>query len=374
VPTGRLNHAYPESTRSSLRSFGRGGVVLATSLAMLAFVPTAGRADPAPTIAEVTDQVDALYLEMTAAVEDYDEARVRSDEARAELATLQSNLDHLQADLDAASDEAGALAAAQYRSSGLDQTVQMLLSEDTGDFLSRVSQLDQVADRQAQTVANLDTAKDQLAEQQLAVERETTRLAELTATLEAAKDEADSKHQAAEDLLAELTAAERARVAAEQAAREAAAAAAAQRVGTGTAPATGGTADTGSTSTPTPPASGPASGRAKIAVDFALAQIGDSYVYGAAGPNSWDCSGLTMGAWGAAGVSLPHSSRAQSGMGSAVSSSALQPGDLVFYYSPISHVGIYIGNGQIVHASNPSKPVGVAPVFSMSYAGARRVG
>jgi len=81
-----------------------------------------------------------------------------------------------------------------------------------------------------------------------------------------------------------------------------------------------------------------------------------------------------MVAWGAAGVSLPHSSRIQAGIGTAVSRDALQPGDLVFYYSPISHVGIYIGNGQLVHASNPSKPVGVAPVFSMPFTTARRVG
>jgi cell wall-associated NlpC family hydrolase len=119
---------------------------------------------------------------------------------------------------------------------------------------------------------------------------------------------------------------------------------------------------------------GPVSGRAGIAVDFALAQVGDAYVWGASGPDAWDCSGLTSGAWGAAGVSLPHSSRAQFGMGTSVPSSQLQPGDLVFYYSPISHVGIYIGNGQLVQAANPSKPVNIAPVFSMPFAGARRVG
>ena len=105
-----------------------------------------------------------------------------------------------------------------------------------------------------------------------------------------------------------------------------------------------------------------------------MAQVGDAYVYGAAGPNSWDCSGLTMGAYGAAGVSLPHSSSAQAGMGSAVSTSAMSPGDLVFYYSPISHVGIYIGNGQLVHAANPSRPVEIVPVNSMSITSVRRVG
>ena len=118
----------------------------------------------------------------------------------------------------------------------------------------------------------------------------------------------------------------------------------------------------------------PASGRAAAAVQYALAQVGDSYVYGAAGPSAFDCSGLTMMAWAQAGVGLPHSSSAQFGSGPHVSSSALQPGDLVFYYSPISHVGIYIGNGLIVHAANPGTGVRVAGVFSMPYSGAVRPG
>jgi cell wall-associated NlpC family hydrolase len=116
------------------------------------------------------------------------------------------------------------------------------------------------------------------------------------------------------------------------------------------------------------------SGRAGAAVQYALGQVGDSYVYGAAGPDAFDCSGLTMMAWAAAGVSLPHSSGAQMGSGTPVSQSQLAPGDLVFYYSPVSHVGIYIGNGQIVHAANPSTGVQVAPVFSMPYSGAVRPG
>ncbi|MGH8868064.1 MAG: C40 family peptidase, partial [Actinomycetes bacterium] len=114
------------------------------------------------------------------------------------------------------------------------------------------------------------------------------------------------------------------------------------------------------------------SGAAATAVDFAYAQLGDAYVWGATGPDAWDCSGLTMGAWGAAGVSLPHSSSMQYSAGRPVSRSELQPGDLVFYYSPISHVAIYVGNGQIIHAANSSEPVKTDPVGLMPYAGAVR--
>jgi cell wall-associated NlpC family hydrolase len=122
-------------------------------------------------------------------------------------------------------------------------------------------------------------------------------------------------------------------------------------------------------------ATGPAvSGGAAGAVAYAMAQVGDAYVYGAAGPDAYDCSGLTMAAWGAAGVALPHSSGAQMGSGTPVSIDALQPGDLVFYYSPVSHVAMYIGNGQIVHAANPSSGVMVSSVSSMPISGAVRPG
>jgi len=109
-------------------------------------------------------------------------------------------------------------------------------------------------------------------------------------------------------------------------------------------------------------------------VATALAQVGDPYSYGAAGPDAFDCSGLTMFAWRAAGVSLPHSSSMQAGMGVPVSASAMQPGDLVFYYSPISHVGMYIGNGRLVHAPNSSTTVQVVDVDMMPLAAVRRVG
>jgi peptidoglycan DL-endopeptidase CwlO len=110
------------------------------------------------------------------------------------------------------------------------------------------------------------------------------------------------------------------------------------------------------------------------AVAYAKAQVGKAYVYGAAGPDAFDCSGLTMAAWSQAGVSLPHSSSAQYSSGPQVSESELQPGDLVFYYSPISHVGMYIGNGQIVNALNPGSGVQISGLHDMPYAGAVRPG
>ena len=113
---------------------------------------------------------------------------------------------------------------------------------------------------------------------------------------------------------------------------------------------------------------------AQTVVNTALAQQGKPYVWGAAGPGSYDCSGLVQYAFKAAGVSLPHSSRTQSTMGTPVSRANLQPGDLVFFYSPVSHVAIYIGNGQIVQASTYGKPVAVTNLSSMpGFNSARRI-
>jgi cell wall-associated NlpC family hydrolase len=113
---------------------------------------------------------------------------------------------------------------------------------------------------------------------------------------------------------------------------------------------------------------------AQVAVDTALAQQGDPYVWAGAGPDSYDCSGLTQYAYAAAGVELPHSSRMQSGMGVPVSLDALQPGDLVFFYEPVSHVGMYIGNGQMVHAPTAGDVVKVSDLAYMPGAvSARRI-
>ena len=108
------------------------------------------------------------------------------------------------------------------------------------------------------------------------------------------------------------------------------------------------------------------------ALQYALSRRGDPYVWGAAGPNAFDCSGLVLWAYAQVGISLPHFTGDQWNMGVHVSRADLQPGDLVFYYSPISHVGIYIGNGLIVHAANPGAGVRVAGVFSMPSSGAVR--
>lgn len=125
------------------------------------------------------------------------------------------------------------------------------------------------------------------------------------------------------------------------------------------------------TSPSTPPTTSTAG---EVALAFAKEQLGDPYKFGAAGPDTWDCSGLTMKAWAAAGVRLPHNSAQQYKIGTKVKKDDLQPGDLVFFYSGPSHVGLYVGDGTIVHAPRPGKKVSYIKVSSMPWKGARRPG
>ena len=137
------------------------------------------------------------------------------------------------------------------------------------------------------------------------------------------------------------------------------------------APPSGTTGGSGGTTTDPAP---PASTKGEVALAFAKEQIGDKYSYGAAGPDKWDCSGLTMKAWAEAGVSLPHNSAAQYKIGEKVKKADLQPGDLVFFYSGPSHVAIYAGDGQVIHAPKPGEKVGYIKMSYMPWKGARRPG
>ena len=366
MPTGRNeDHSPTPARRPTTR---RVATVVATLIAAVALLTGSSLAVPVvpePTLDEVKLQVEELYHDMEIAAEAHNDAQVKADEVGARLETLRANLATLQRELASATLAAGSFAAAQYRAGGVDPTMQMmLLADEESHFLHQLSQMEQLGSQQADALDQLAQAQAAVELQKVSIQRETARLDELELTLGATRTEAEAKHRDAQALLDRLTAEEEARLAAELAAAAAADAAAAAQAEPADEPAAPG-------GTPPTPPTGP---RAAIAVDFALAQLGDAYAWGGAGPDSYDCSGLTMAAWSAAGVSLPHSSAAQFGYGSSVSVSQLQPGDLVFYYRPISHVAMYIGNGQIVHASNYSKPVSIDPLNSMPITGARRIG
>jgi peptidoglycan DL-endopeptidase CwlO len=311
-------------------------------------------------VESVQTRVDALYHQAEVASERYNDARLEMKRARTRLGALESDLHRQQSRVDDVRKQVAAAVVTQYQGQALSSTTQVLLSDDPDSFLSQLSTISEYNDQQSQIMADFAVQAKQLELRQAAAEREVRRIAETKKRLGAEKAEIDDKAARAKRLLGTLKA--------EEAAKARAAARASRSADRSAA-----TAATPAAPTPTSP-SAPASGRAAAAVAYALAQVGDAYVFGAAGPSAFDCSGLTMMAWQQAGVSLPHSSSAQMGSGTPVSQSELQPGDLVFYYSPVSHVGMYIGGGRIVNALNPGAGVAISDVNSMPYSGAVRPG
>ena len=299
-----------------------------------------------PDIDDVQVRVERLYHEAEQASERYNEVREELKSAEAQLDLLHADLERQKAKVDGVREQIASSVVSQYQGQALSSTTRVFLSEDPDAFLSQLSTVSAYNDQQAQMMAEFATQVKQLEMREEAAQRELAEIEKAKEQLAEEKAEIDAKAAEAESLLDELESEERARLA-EAPSRSAARA---------------------------PITNVAVSGSAGAAVSYALSQVGDAYVYGAAGPDAFDCSGLTMMAWAQAGVSLPHSSSGQMGSGTPVSQSELQPGDLVFYYSPVSHVGIYIGNGQIVHAANPSTGVQVTGVTSMPYSGAVRPG
>jgi len=317
-----------------------------------------------PDIDTVQSRVDRLYHQAEQASERFNDARLEVKAARGRLTALESRLARQKRKVETVRAQVATAVVAQYQGQALSSTSQVMLSDDPDDFIDQLTTVSAFNDQQSQMMAEFAVQARRLETREQAAQREVTKIAETSRELGEEKAEIDDKAAKAKELLKTLE--ERAAVRASRSeARTASRSAAASSSRTeATAPG----------SAAAPAASAPASGRAAAAVRYAMAQVGKSYVYGAAGPSAFDCSGLTMMAWAQAGVGLPHSSGAQMGSGTPVSQSELQPGDLVFYYSPVSHVGMYIGNGQIVNALNPGAGVGISGVNDMPYSGAVRPG
>jgi len=315
---------------------------------------TASPAQAAPgTSAEAGAMVAARAHDLEVVTEQFNEARATLDTQRAAAEAAVAKLQQAAAALGTAQQQVRGVARSAWTGTGLTSFQALLTSRSADDFVERVSTLQLVAGHQsgilqAAAGANVAAAQAQATAQDAAAAAKAT-------YDKVAAQQADLKKQVAEyqAVYDRLSAAE----------KHAAA---------------GATPDRASRSERAAPApSGPvvaSSDAAQVAIDTAMAQRGKPYVWAASGPGSFDCSGLTAFAYHAAGIDLPHSSALQSTMGKAVGRADLQPGDLVFFYSPVSHVGIYIGNGQMVHAPTTGDVVKVASLDSVgSFVGGRRI-
>ena len=316
-----------------------------------------GHAEPQLTPTQVKAKVARLYQQAEDATEKYNGAKEKADTARHRLDGLQDQAARKQQRLNTARDALGSIAAAQYRDGGIDPAWQLALSSDPDHYLEGAALAERAGDRQADAVSRVRDKLREIERLRGAARVELKSLRSRQTELKRQKKTITGKLEEARRLLSRLTPQQQA-----------------EATGDGTGAGRASRSASEPRDTPEPTASSPApNSRAAAAVSYAYAKLGSPYVWGATGPNAFDCSGLVQAAYRSAGLSLPRTTYAQINAGRRVSRSELQPGDLVFFYSGISHVGLYVGNGQMIHAPNPSAPVRLAPIDQMPFAGATRV-
>ena len=335
-------------------------------------MPTAS-ADP-DAVAAAKEKLDRINEESATLDAQLIETITRAEESESKLETLKQDLSAQEAKVSQLGTNLGDLAMMQLNGGGLgggvDITGQLLGSTDDTTFLSGLSTIQNETDRSMTDLQTLQVEQGRLDTLRGQQESITESLKADREAKEKLAKEYEAKEAEAQQVYDRLSSEEqeRLRKLEEEAAREREA-----RESTSPSPSPGRGGDK-SDPPATPSPGGGGSERAQQAVSYALAQVGKGYVMGTAGPSTFDCSGLMYAAYKQVGISLPRTSQTQFSAGTSVSKGDLQPGDLVFYNGGITHVGMYIGNGQIVHAANPRAGVVTAKLFnSMSYQGARRV-
>ena len=355
TPHAVLPHALDQSDAPRRPAPGhvgrlRSGLLLGVTAALtFTVLPGTAAADPG----QVTDAAQAAQLvadsehQLEVVTEKLNEAKVQLEQQHAAVAGAEQAAVDAQAQLDALDGQVRQLARSAYTGEGFSRLDILLTSDSAEDLVHQLGTLDAIAGHTNQQLLEVAEASDAAESAQDAADQAEAAAQKAVDEIAAQQDELEGKIADYQRQYDALSAPQQAEVARAHGGEPVAAA---------------------------PSGVIAPSAAAQVAVDTALAQVGDAYVWGAGGPDAFDCSGLTQYAYSAAGVSLPHSSSSQSQMGSPVAVSDLQPGDLLFYYSPTSHVAMYIGNGQMVHASTSSKPVMVASFGSMSgFTHARRI-
>jgi cell wall-associated NlpC family hydrolase len=344
---------------------------LATTTALVTASPAS--ADIKQRIAAAHQQLNALNAKAEAASERYNAARIKvasdqkaATETQAHLAEAQQTLTKLQGSVQA-------FAIAAYQGQALDSTTMGISANSPQEFLDKLTTLQAVANSQNQALARLAGAQQQEDAAQAAASAALKAQQQSTAQMQADRDAVVAAAHQEQHILADLQqrqrqiiAAARARAARLAAEREAVQLAA-QRAAAAAAVSALYTQPTAS-----PVVTG--SGGASVAVQWAYRELGKPYQWGAAGPETFDCSGLTQYVWGKAGVYLDHYTGSQWNEGQHVSQADLQPGDLVFFGSDLHHVGLYIGNGNMIEAPYTGAYVRISPYLRSDYAGAVRPG
>jgi len=303
--------------------------VVGVTAGTVALLPGTGQASPTPSLDQVKAQVQQLNTQAEQATNQYDAAKEQYAKLQQKVDGLQAQITQEQATLNSLQTSMGMQAAAAYRTGGISPTLQLALNSSPDKYLSQAGIESQQADQEAVLLRSVAQDKAQLALDKKFAAQALAQQQQVLAQAQTAKTKVESTLQTEKNLLSNLTAAQQAVV----------------------------TRTSGTTSYNGPLPS--VSGRAGMAVAYAKSKLGDPYVWGATGPNSFDCSGLTSAAWAYAGVQIPRTSEEQFyGLSRFYSASQLQPGDLVFFEGdPPGHVAIYVGNGMVIHAPNSTTVV-----------------
>ncbi|MFC7546281.1 NlpC/P60 family protein [Plantactinospora sp. GCM10030261] len=286
-----------------------------------------------PSVDEIEAQIDKKWEQLEPTIEAYNKVHSQLGVNRKKVKELQAKIDPLTAQSELAMQKVGTLAIRYYKTGPTSDVNALLESGDPNLLAQQLTLLDQLAADEKRQIAGVVAARDKLAGEKSKLDALVQQLAKQDAELAAKKKQIDGEIKT---LTASLP-------------------------------------KTVVKVTGCPTIKGVVSSAASTAIRTACAQVGDPYVWGATGPNSFDCSGLTQYAYKAAGISLTHHTGSQWREGRAISSSEARPGDLVFFYSDLHHVGLYLGNGQMVHAPRTGKPVQVSSVSYQPVAGYRRV-
>ncbi|MFD4634521.1 C40 family peptidase [Streptomyces sp. NPDC058284] len=303
---------------------------------------------------QVRKEIDKLYHDAGVATDAYNAAEEKADKQSEQIVKLAKNIAEGQAKLKKLQARAGAAARAQYRGGGMPAEAQLMLSDSPGQFLDGAGRMRQGEKATKGMLTDLERTQDDL---RIYAKDATARWKKLEANRKAkaaSKKKIKKKIADAEKLESTLEKKERERL------RKLEEAAALKKQSAWVS--SGVLKDIG----------GKATARGEKAVEFATAQIGKPYVWGAEGPGSYDCSGLTSKAWAAAGRGIPRTSQEQWKQLPHVDVKNMRPGDLIIYHSDASHVGMYLGDGAIVHAPRPGRNVTIAGAGSMQILGVVR--
>lgn len=334
MPPHRHVPGWSPARPGGARRFGRRLLTLVAAVVVGAGALTAP-AYAEPSVDEIEAQIDKKWEQLEPTIEQYNKVRAQLKVNKQKSAELEKKIEPLALETELAMNRVGDLAARYYISGPSQDLGALLVSTKPGTLAEQLTMLDRLASEERRQLEGVLAVRAKYDGQKLKLDTLIVGQEKQTKELAAKKTQINTEIKQLQSSMPKTV-----------------------------VPAGGGC----------PTIQGVVSSAARTAIRTACAQVGDPYVWGATGPNSFDCSGLTQYAYKAAGISLTHFTGAQWNEGRAIPRSEARPGDLVFFFSDLHHVGLYLGNDKMVHAPRAGKPVNVSSINTMPVAGFRRPG